>query len=264
MSETTPTVLHRRKRALDEAAYRRGALDSDFATLVTEPTLLYDEDEQAVTIAYVPLPAEEDTAALERVLRRLDIRRSQRLGGLLSRSRTFGYHPRNAVRFNFCGPASLAADDAAAHALITRAAAVVARAYAAANPALYARHVALAQGVRRAWRLMGTPFTSGIVNRDNPLAYHFDAGNFRGVWSAMLGFKHDVTGGALVVPAYDVGFAIADRSLLLFDGQGLLHGVTPFRRTSPHGYRFTIVYYSLDAMWRCLPPGEEAKRPRHG
>jgi hypothetical protein len=258
------TVLYRRTRTLELDAYRRGALDSDFATLVTEPTWVYDEDEQAVTIAYVPVPAEEDTAPLERVLRRLDIRRSDRMGGLLSRSRTFGYHPRNGVRFNFCGPASLAADDAEAHALITRAAAVVARAYAAVNPALYARHVALARGVRRAWRLMGTPFTSGIVNRDNPLAYHYDAGNFAGVWSAMLGFRRDVAGGALAVPAYDVGFAIGDRSLLLFDGQGLLHGVTPFCRTSPHGYRITVVYYSLDEMWRCLPPGEEAKRPRRG
>jgi hypothetical protein len=198
------------------------------------------------------------------VLRRLDIRRSNRLGGLLSRSRTFGYHPRNRIRYNFCGPASLAADDAEAHAQIMRSAEVAARAYAAVNPALYARHVALAQAVRRAWRLEGTPFTSGIVNRDNPLAYHYDAGNFRGVWSAMLGFRRDVTGGALAAPAYDVGFAIADRSLLLFDGQSLLHGITPFRRTSPRGYRITVVYYSLDEMWRCLPPGEEAKRPRRG
>jgi hypothetical protein len=212
----------------------------------------------------VPVPLEEGMAALERVLRRLDVRRSHRMGGLPSRLRTFGYHPRNGVRFNFCGPASLAADDAEAHAQIMRSAEVAARAYAAVNPALYARHVALAQGVRRAWRLEGTPFTSGIVNRDNPLAYHYDAGNFRGVWSAMLGFRRDVTGGALAAPAYDVGFAIADRSLLLFDGQSLLHGITPFRRTSPRGYRITVVYYSLDEMWRCLPPEQEAQRPRRG
>jgi hypothetical protein len=226
--------------------------------------VVYDEDERTVTIAYVPVPLEEGMAALERVLRRLDVRRSHRMGGLPSRLRTFGYHPRNGVRFNFCGPASLAADDAEAHAQIMRSAEVAARAYAAVNPALYARHVALAQGVRRAWRLEGTPFTSGIVNRDNPLAYHYDAGNFRGVWSALLGFRLAARYGALAVPAYDVGFAIADRSLLLFDGQGLLHGVTPFRRTSPRGYRITVVYYSLDEMWRCLPPGEEAKRPRRG
>src|SRR5260221_3664675 len=177
-----------------------------------------------------------------------------------SLSRRFGSHPRNRLKNNFCGPASLATDDTQAHRALSAAAVVVAGAYARSNPALASRHERLAKAVRPEWHLEGTAFISGIVNRDSALPYHFDTGNFKGVWSGMLGFRRDVTGGYLAVPEYDLGFEIADRSLLMFDGQGLLHGVTPFAKTSAHGYRFTVVYYSLDRMWLCLAPGEEAKR----
>lgn len=75
-------------------------------------------------------------------------------------------------------------------------------------------------------------------------------------------FKGDVTGGGLNVPEYDIHFTLADHSLLMFDGQGLLHGVTPFKLTKPGGYRYSIVYYSLRQMWNCLPPNAEVNRIR--
>ena len=81
-------------------------------------------------------------------------------------SRTFGHHPRNALRNNWCGTTRLA-DGGTLDALLAAAAGAAARAYARYNPTLYARHVRLASGVRAEWRLGETPFTSGIVNRDN-------------------------------------------------------------------------------------------------
>jgi hypothetical protein len=253
-----PQTVHLRRRVLDVGAYRRSAVESDYASLITEPTVVYDVDTQAVQLVYVAV--EEDTTALVAALRRLDIRRRTRTAGMASLSREFGSHPRNRLKNNFCGPASLAREDAEAHAALAHAAGMVLRAYEKYNPALAQRHERLARGVRPEWRLEGTAFTSGIVNRDSPLPYHFDTGNFKGVWSGMLGFKRDVEGGYLAVPEYDVAFEIADQSLLLFDGQGLLHGVTPFVKTRGTGYRFTVVYYSLDRMWLCLPPSEESKR----
>jgi hypothetical protein len=107
-----------------------------------------------------------------------------------------------------------------------------------------------------------TPFTQGIVNKDGLLPYHFDKTNFRHVWSGMVAFRHNMRGGHLAVPEYDVGFEIADRSLLLFDGQSLFHGVTPMEPTGLDAYRYSIVYYSREAMVKCLPPGEEVKRQR--
>jgi hypothetical protein len=58
-----PRVLHVRRRGLDIAAYNaRHAQEGEYSSLITEPTLLYDEDEQAVTLAYLTL--EQDTTAL--------------------------------------------------------------------------------------------------------------------------------------------------------------------------------------------------------
>ena len=45
----------------------------------------------------------------------------------------------------------------------------------------------------------------------------------------------------------------------MFDGQGLLHGVTPFTRTRRNGYRFTMVYYALQALWQCKDPTENVR-----
>ena len=112
------------------------------------------------------------------------------------------------------------------------------------------------------YRLHGTAFTSGIVNENNPLKYHYDAGNFRGVWSGMIVFKSGIEGGHLALPEFGLGVELCDRSLFLFDGQGILHGVTPIVRTRPDAKRYSIVYYSLQNMWSCRPLGEELDRIR--
>jgi hypothetical protein len=262
MSIGEPQVLHVRRRAVEVAVYRgRHAQDSDFATLIDEPTLVYDDEARQLTVVYLA-PIEEDTTALLEVLRRIRIDEGARTAGIVNRSRVVGSTPRNTLRQEYCTAASLAAEDPEAHARICAGARVVARYYQAYGPALYAEHQEMAELVLPEWRLDETAFTSGIVNRDSRLAYHYDTGNFRNVWSGMLGFKRGVRGGHLAVPQYDVGFEIADKSLLLFDGQGLLHGVTGFH-IKPGGWRYTVVYYSRVGMWDCLAPGDELARIEH-
>jgi hypothetical protein len=112
------------------------------------------------------------------------------------------------------------------------------------------------------WAIRDTPFTSGIINKNNPLKYHFDAGNFRGMYSCMVGFKQDVGGGFLALPDYGVAVEIAHNSVFMFDGQEILHGVTPIRRLSTKAFRYTIVYYSLQQIWKCLPLDGELARIR--
>lgn len=73
----------------------------------------------------------------------------------------------------------------------------------------------------------------------------------------MIVFKDDVEGGYLSVPEYDIGFELKNNSILLFDGQSILHGVTPIYFKSQNGHRFSIVYYSLKQMWKCLEITEE-------
>ena len=105
-------------------------------------------------------------------------------------------------------------------------------------------------------------FTSGIVNKNNQLNYHYDSGNFRGVYSNMLVFKGDVSGGHLVIPEINISLEVADNSITIFDGQDLLHGVSPIKYLHKESYRYSIVYYSLERMWQCMEVGEEIDRIR--
>src|SRR5258707_73584 len=254
-----PQKLMLPRRTLDVSAYAgRGAADTDCATLLTEPSIIVDEATQQVMLVYL-VPIAEDTRVLVDALRHVRVGWHHRTNGMRSRARVVGYQPRNPRHNPYCSSAALATEDPAGHAVVCSFASVVARYYQQYGPAVYAAHEATAASVLPEWRLEGTAFTSGIVNRDNPLPYHYDAGNFKGGWSGMLGFKRGVRGGHLAVPEYDVALEIGDKSLLLFDGQGLLHGVTPFWRARG-GYRDTIVYYSLQQMWQCLPPEQEVAR----
>ena len=76
----------------------------------------------------------------------------------------------------------------------------------------------------------------------------------------MVAFKSNTKGGYLSLPQYDVGFEIANNSLMLFDGQKILHGVTTFKLLSKDAYRISIVYYSLQQMWKCEPVSAELAR----
>jgi hypothetical protein len=76
----------------------------------------------------------------------------------------------------------------------------------------------------------------------------------------MLGYKHGVQGGHLVVPQYGLALEIEDGTISCFDGQIALHGVTPFTRTARDSYRYTIVYYAKQGMWKCLPTDAQEAR----
>jgi hypothetical protein len=227
-------------------------------TLVRGSTLIYDEDEQQVTVAYLELP--DPAYDVVQALKRIPYVEDARPSGMASRAKIIGYRGPSPLRGRrFCSAATLEEEDPEAHRLIMSYAAKVARYYEQYNPDLYADHQKQADKVLPEWKIEGSPFTSGIVNRDNQLAYHHDAGNFKNVWSNMLGFKYGVVGGYLNVPEYDLALEIADNSLTMFDGQGLLHGVTPFRSTRKGSYRFTVVYYALKALWQCKDPTENAR-----
>jgi hypothetical protein len=114
--------------------------------------------------------------------------------------------------------------------------------------------------IRDPWIIEKSPFTSGIVNKNNQLKYHFDRGNIAKVFSNMVCFKKDCSGGRLSIPEFNLGLEIADKSILFFDGQSIMHGVTPFKMESINAYRYTLVYYTLQQMWHCDPIDEELAR----
>lgn len=265
-------ILRLEKQPIDPMDYRRRLASEDDCTIrIEEPCIVYIGDSVEPAIVYLelgndPEMAPELLAALEQ-LQQVKYPTKNRTNGMISTSKTFGYQPRKIVHGKeACHAAAMTHEFPFASSALCALAGRVASFYERFNPAAYARHLETVAKVLPQWKIGGSPFTSGIVNKNNQLPYHYDAGNFKGVWSNMLCFKGDMIGGNLSCPEIDVCFVLKDNSLIMFDGQGLLHGVTPFRKKRPQGYRYTAAFYSLADMWMCLEPGEEireaAKRRR--
>ncbi len=248
------------RRTLDKTEYKfRKAVDTDGSIVVSGDTALYEDG--VLKVVYVELP--EMLLDMRAAVLKAPCFTYSRTAGLKACSCTFGYLPRNPLFHDFCKMSKWHSFDQRTHTTAMAHAALVDRYYALHNPGVYARHKKEVHArVNASWRMGDSVFTSGIVNKSTPLAYHFDGGNFKDVWSGMLTFKRGIEGGDLALPEYDVVIKLRDRSLLLFDGQGLMHGVTPITRTQANGYRYTAVYYSTLSLWQCLPPGEELQRVR--
>lgn len=250
-----------KRRHLDPREYTfRRAADSEIESLVSQPCVVKENGK--IQIVYLHLKDfGVDLAPLVERLKQMRFDTSTRTSGLDTTSRVFGYEPRKTLRKDFCGATSLAVEDPLSHSALCDAARVCEGLYRHYNPSLYERHrEVVANKVLAEYHLRNTVFTSGIANKNNPLPYHFDRGNFASVWSAMLVFKGPgLEGGYLNCPQYGLAFALPDHSLFMFDGQGLLHGVTPML-VPPESYRFSVVYYSLRQMWRCETPAGELER----
>ncbi len=241
---------------------KRTALETDYDILIDEPTILIDEDEGVVKIIYDQLENFNSDEVVE-ALKEIKYHEGSRSRGLISRSRIFGYRPRNEMRADFCSTSSLAFEAPSKHALVAGLAKKLEEHYRQYDPKTYEKHRSLTdEKIKKFYRMDGeSVFTSGIINKNNPLKYHFDSGNFNDVYSCMIVFKGGgVEGGYLSVPEYGVGFKLPNDSIFLFDGQGIAHGVTPIRFASEKSYRFSIVYYSLKRMWQCLEIDDELAR----
>lgn len=245
----------------------RSAQESDVSELVSEPFQLIDQDDGLVKCVYlVGGWSSEEDALLDEIfeaIQRVRYQTNDRTSGLVTTSRIFGWKPRVAIRNDYCTATTFAVEQPDEHATVVRGARLVSWHYRQVNPSLYEQHRQLAdEKVIPDFHLEDEAFTSGIINENNPLKYHFDGGNFRDVWSGMLAFRKDTERGFLALPAYDIAVGIAHKSLFLFDGQSILHGVTPIKLLNPDAKRYSIVYYSLRGMWNCEPVTSELERIR--
>lgn len=228
----------------------RSAVEQDTARLITgntrfvkpggDPFLIYTRVDPALLMP------------LRSAVQSIKYELGRRTQGMVSRSRVFGYAPRIQRRNLACRMTTLARESPDPHRIVCDAARLAWQVYRQQHPQQADRHMKIAlDNVLNQWRIGETPFTSGIVNNNNPLVYHFDTGNFKNVWSAMFVLKSGVAGGHLSVPELGVRLECSDCSLVLFDGQSLLHGVTPIQKLHPNSYRYSVVYYSLQNMWHC-------------
>lgn len=186
-----------------------------------------------------------------------------RLSGIVVVHRTFGYAPPVPLRRRYsCSRCRFDREHPSVMTRIETLCRVAERDFRVHAPEVYdetAEHVR--DLIPDAWRITGTPWTSGIINSSAALPYHRDSGNVRGSWSAMLAAKRHVSGGLLHLADFNAWLAVPNGSISIFDGQSVLHGVTPFRLTRPDGYRYTLVTYAKSEMRHCSPdPADEARR----
>jgi len=241
---------------------KRTAVESDYETLIKESCKIYDKDTGVLLAVYLIMP-KTPTELLQAILS-IKYGTNKRLAGVITHSRIFGYKPREKIRNDMCTSTSLVTENPQEHRVICEFANQLTEYYKTYCGEIFDDHLAIAnEKILPEWKIGSTPFSSGIVNRNNALHYHFDSGNFKNVYSNMVGFKSNVKGGYLAIPEYNIGLEIANNSVVLFDGQKILHGVTPIKKMNKDAYRYTIVYYTLQQMWKCEPLTEELARIKH-
>lgn len=252
--------LRVKSQQIDPTAYRqRYASEGDAPKQINYPCRIYIDDNVLPSAVYCEL--DHKLTALVEACKSLNYGVTHRTRGMRTRSTTFGYMPRSPTyQQDSCRVVQMAHDYPQQHAVLCESAKLLSALYERHNPEVFVEHVKQTKIVVDNYKMGDTPFTSGIVNKDNQLPYHNDTGNFAGVWSNMFTFKGDIIGGNLTCPQLGVTFMLRDHSVLMFDGQSIMHGVTPFIKIAPEAYRYTVVYYSLQRMWKCLPPAEEIKR----
>lgn len=255
--------IERPRREVDkDALFARRATDTEDAELISGPCELWSD---GVLVAACLRVEPSELAALRRAADGIPYSGSKRIdGGIVQRSTTFGNAARNPFRFTPCMRAKSSITNPIQHATLLRYSRHADVAYKALVPDVYEAHRKNVEGVLPCWRMTDSVFTSGICNENSPLAHHRDFGNFDGAWSVMYTFKDGIEGGDLHLPEYGVVLELADCSMLLFNGQKIIHGVTPIRLRYPLAKRHTIVYYALAQMRHCLEPNEELVRIRAG
>lgn len=222
--------------------------------IISEDTVIIDKNTDEVLLIYKDTDELLDTDRMIEALSKVKFSVNKRTNGLVTQSEIIGYRPRmvglagkkTCSKTAFGNKYKSIEDDLFAVAKSAE------KLYGEFAPRRYQNHSTLADNVRSEYLMPETHFTSGIINKNNPLKYHLDTGNFKDVFSIMLGLKKDIKGGFLHIPELKVNLKISNGSLSMFDGQRFVHGVTPMKGTSEQSYRFTIVFYSLVQMWNCL------------
>lgn len=237
------------------------------ALVIDEDCVLIDAETQAISAVVCTVLADLATELLHELNQVREWKGqgvwSERLSGIQSTSRHFGYTPPQPMRTRWaCQQAPFDREHPRASDLLRAAfdmADEVLRQHAPHAHEL--THANVEGQVAPMWRIGSSAWTSGVINKTAALPYHRDANNIVKTWSAMLAARHDMQGGYLHLVDYDVWLSVPHGSISLFDGQSVLHGVSPMKPLSANARRYTMVAYARTAMKKCCPDGPaEARR----
>jgi hypothetical protein len=233
---------------------------------INEDCVLIDKEHQTIVAAQIRIkPDMEETCSQISRLLRHDVKwamDSSRMTGILSVNRVFGTLEPNKLRRRFgCTAAVLDKENRELADLLGKISVGNFELFKEVDPHRAEEHQRIVTNeIHPDWLIAGTPYTSGVINNSAALPYHKDSGNLIGSWSAMLSIRKNMDGGYLNLPEYGVTLGIPDRSLTIFNGQALWHGVTPMIAKKKDAYRFTIVWYAKKKICQCGCAENEVQR----
>lgn len=242
---------------------------ADQPNVIDEPCLLRDAQTNELIALQLALPAANSgtAKAVEMGIKYetdvpMDSARPARLSGIGSRNRVFGtVEPNKLRRRPACSPSRLDLEQAQLVKALAALAAAGCDEWQQIDTQTHQTHSDIVRSqIHTDWLIGNTPFTSGVINFTAGLPYHKDSGNLLGSWSLMLSLRSNVDGGNLHLPEYGVTLGIFDRSLTIFNGQAVWHGVTPFHISRRNAHRFTIVYYAKRKVTQCGCRTDELRR----
>jgi hypothetical protein len=233
---------------------------------INEECILIDADTKQFVAAqlFVKPEAESICAQISRLLR-YDVKwvmDSARLSGIRSVNKVFGTLEPNKLRRRYgCQYAMLNKEKPELISLLDKMSEHTFELFEEASQDIANFHKELVySSVHKDWLIADTPFTSGVINNSAALPYHRDSGNILGAWSTMLSLRKNMNGGHLHLPEYDLTLGIPDKSVTIFCGQAIWHGVTPMIPTKKDAHRFTIVWYAKRNVCNCVSAEEEPQR----
>jgi frataxin-like iron-binding protein CyaY len=178
--------------------------------------------------------------------------------GIKTNSFLFGYLPRSEIRRNYCNN-TVAKKVPKLTQELKDIRLQLELIYKESYPAIYKNHQEVSKKILQNWRFKDSCFSSGIINKNNQLGKHKDSGNIPNTNSMMLVLKKNCIGGDLYLNELGVTISLNNGAVVIFNGQAISHQVLPFINKRG-GYRYSIVYYTLQKLWMCLEPKEELER----
>src|SRR4028118_2084899 len=222
-----------RKKFSDKNFLKTTPSVGDFSFLVDYTCNAYDDNNNLI-FSYQDIPDLGLASKLNNACEQTPFQKSTRTDGLKTESNIFGYRPRNHVRMNqnICGATGMSRDYPQIHSALVDGAKAFGLWLNEINPSVYEKQKNyLSENILPEYRISDC-FTSGIVNRNNPLQYHKDQGNVPDSWSVMSVFKYRTEGGFLILPCYEIAIELKHNSIIAFSGQSVVHGVSPIKKLS--------------------------------
>jgi hypothetical protein len=248
ISEPQANVMERNRLRFDSRHYDL-VIGSENVDVVDErgaPLLILRHRALPAAICEESLPA----------LRRIAKPNKRRWG---ESSGSFGFLERGGG-FNYCRCTPFTRDDPEGWNAVLSLVQALALVYRTALPEAFAVQMQYAQLTHEDFRIDGTPWTSGTVNRNAVFPAHRDDGNLSLGASVMAVLRRGkYSGGLFVLPEYRLAVDAHDRDVILFSSD-LLHGNTAFAGAERTHERVSVVVYYRRGMLDCGSAAEENAR----